>query len=303
MQHIKSLLVATDLSDSSDHAVRAAAALAELTGAALHVLHAFEFESSQYPQASGQRLTFPGLVAAGNAGLDEQLARVLRGKHNPMSRQVVVHVAFKAIRDRVRSIDANLIVLARHRPRARADSFLGTTADRVIRTVDVPCLIVPGPMNLPFRRILVPIDLSEPAIGALEIALSWANLLGPHAHFPVLDILHVIPRVFDFAAVPLDLAYVHTQLDEAVTGARMRTGVDAGIELHQEVRWADSPADEIVSFAEEDAADLIVMGTHGRGAFKRALIGSVASGVARTANQPVLLVPPALWKNATDDLE
>ena len=297
MQRIKSILAATDLSEPSDHAVRAAAALAELSGAAWHILHAFEFESAQYPQLSGQPLTFQKQVAAANAALDEQLTRVFRGKANPASREVMIYIAFKAIRERARAVDADLIVLARHRQRPVADAFLGSTADRVIRSGDVPCLIVPGPLKLPLRRILAPIDLSEPAMGALEVAMNWGAALGASERPADIDVLHVIPQVFNFADVPLDAAGIHTQLAETVATVSRRAGVDASVAIQQDVKWAESPADEILNYAEESRADLIVMGTHGYGAFKRALIGSVAGAVARAANRPVLMVPPSLWKN------
>lgn len=50
------------------------------------------------------------------------------------------------------------------------------------------------------------------------------------------------------------------------------------------------PAQEILSAAETEAADLIVLGTHGRGGFARWLLGSVADRVVRSARCPVLTV-------------
>ena len=54
----------------------------------------------------------------------------------------------------------------------------------------------------------------------------------------------------------------------------------------------DKPASEIVAAAGELPADLVVMGTHGRGGFRRLVLGSVAESVLRTAPCPVLTVPP-----------
>jgi hypothetical protein len=48
---------------------------------------------------------------------------------------------------------------------------------------------------------------------------------------------------------------------------------------------------EIVRYADEHEIDLIVLGTHGRTGVSRALIGSVAERVVRTASCPVLTVP------------
>ncbi|WP_255501190.1 universal stress protein [Pandoraea sp. XY-2] len=45
--------------------------------------------------------------------------------------------------------------------------------------------------------------------------------------------------------------------------------------------------------ADEDQADVIVIGTHGRRGFQRLALGSVAENCARQAQRPVILVPPA----------
>lgn len=50
------------------------------------------------------------------------------------------------------------------------------------------------------------------------------------------------------------------------------------------------PSDEILAFAAREAVDLIVLGTHGRGAIGKALIGSVADHVIRQAECPVMVV-------------
>ena len=68
------------------------------------------------------------------------------------------------------------------------------------------------------------------------------------------------------------------------------------LDVREEVCWGDVPAREILKAADREEADLVVMGTHGHGAVRRALLGSVATAVARDATCPVLLVPPALWK-------
>jgi nucleotide-binding universal stress UspA family protein len=53
---------------------------------------------------------------------------------------------------------------------------------------------------------------------------------------------------------------------------------------------SDSPAEEIVKYAKAHTIDLIVMGTHGRGAVAHLLMGSVAEKVVRTAPCAVLTV-------------
>lgn len=272
--------------------MQAAGALAALTSASLHVLHAFDFESVPYRTESHHPLTFQVRIAEARQALDEQIERTVDSGVAVASREIVIYVAFKAIRERARIVKADVIVLGRHRRGRILDVFLGGTADRVIRSADVPCLIVHEPVSLPLRRVVVPVDLSTPGSKALDAALTWTALLGAHDTGAELVVLHVIPQVFDFADVPLGRAPIGPELKRQVEAASARVGPDPRTTVREEVRWADAPGDEILRFIQEEKAELAVLGTHGHGAFRRALIGSVAARVARSASCPVLLVPP-----------
>jgi nucleotide-binding universal stress UspA family protein len=69
-------------------------------------------------------------------------------------------------------------------------------------------------------------------------------------------------------------------VDHHLDPARVTTAVAVG-----------APAAEIVRYAREHAADLIVLGSHGHGAFRRFMLGSVAERVIRQAGCPVMVVP------------
>jgi nucleotide-binding universal stress UspA family protein len=66
--------------------------------------------------------------------------------------------------------------------------------------------------------------------------------------------------------------------------------LDAGPATAVTVRLSPTPAHEIINFAEEIRADVIVVGTHGRSGVPRLLMGSVAEDVVRSAPCPVLVV-------------
>ena len=51
-----------------------------------------------------------------------------------------------------------------------------------------------------------------------------------------------------------------------------------------------APANELVRVAKEHQVDLIIIGSHGRGGLSRAILGSVADRVMRTAHCPVMIV-------------
>ena len=196
---------------------------------------------------------------------------------------------------------ADLIVIGAHRRGPVHARFVGTTADRVVRSCDVPCLIVRGLFGLPLRRVLVPLDLSQAARPALELALGWSRALGHSGGVPGrrtdVVVLHVVPRPAGVRDLPFERAVVEPGLNTEVEAALGPDGPTATLAVREEVLWGGRPADEIVDFAEREWMDLVVIATHGHGALARALIGSTASSVARRAPCPVLLVPPPLWRH------
>ncbi|HEU4455704.1 MAG TPA: universal stress protein [Longimicrobium sp.] len=300
---IRSVLAATDLTRASDDVLRAAAGLASAAGAKLHVVHAFDLDLTPYPELEGPP-SFHGRFTQAEDALAAQLARTLPPGVEVASREVVIYLAHRAILDRAAEVAADVVVLGPHRGRPPIDRLLGATADRVIRSAACPCLVVRGPLSLPLRRVVAPLDLSDPARGALSTALGWIGALGasdPELALPdaELDVVHVVPRLFASEDLPVNRATIGPRLHEQVEEAVAEHGW--GIAVREELVWGDTPAEEIVRYAREQGADLVVLATHGHGALKRALIGSVASAVARAAPCPVLLVPPSRWSESGED--
>ncbi len=141
------------------------------------------------------------------------------------------------------------------------------------------------------QRILCPIDFSEPSRYAVEHALAAARWYG--AQITVVHVHSILvpwgptPGIHgDVPALPpvrpQDLI---KEVDRFY--ASLRTDGSPDIVVKE-----GSPAKEIVRLADEMAADLLVMGTHGRGGFDRLVIGSVTEKVFRTARSPVLTVSP-----------
>ncbi len=78
------------------------------------------------------------------------------------------------------------------------------------------------------------------------------------------------------------------QADDHVDRAAT-TVTDCDVECVSATATGD-PAEEIIDYADDHGLDMIVMGTHGRGGFQRAVVGSVTDEVVRTASVPVLTV-------------
>jgi nucleotide-binding universal stress UspA family protein len=120
------------------------------------------------------------------------------------------------------------------------------------------------------REILFATDFSASSEAAARVALEYARRFGARLH-----ILHVVWGGTDPTMLPV-LTGLGEELQKEVP---VVTAVESG-----------SPAGQIVRYAERHAIDLIVLGTHGRTGVTRALLGSVAERVVRTAPCPVLTV-------------
>ena len=133
------------------------------------------------------------------------------------------------------------------------------------------------------QQILVATDFGDASGAALEYGRAFARRFGASLH-----LLHVMENMF-LRPVPVDpyqmKAAIMKRLSERLTDED-RTSLHATAVLET----SDNTAAEIVEYAKEHNIDLIVMGTHGRNAVERLLVGSVAETVVRKAPCPVFTV-------------
>ena len=145
-------------------------------------------------------------------------------------------------------------------------------------------------------KVLVPIDGSKHSTEGLRVASHFAK-----ANKAKIFILTVIPSVAD-----IDLELSASDRDRLLESLKRR-GEDLlakakdqmktlGVaDINSVLATADSPAQEIVSFAEKEKIDLIVIGSKGKSATARFLLGSVASKVVKYSHCCVYVVKEPCW--------
>jgi len=141
------------------------------------------------------------------------------------------------------------------------------------------------------KTILVPTDFSDASQAALVYAKALAMPFGASIH-----LVHVMEDLLAHAwAAEVYVASMPNLRDEIEKEARERLSALLAAEERQQFAvvtalLAGNPFLEIIRYAKTQNVDLIVIGTHGRGAIAHMLLGSVAEKVVRKSPCPVLTV-------------
>jgi len=145
--------------------------------------------------------------------------------------------------------------------------------------------------DIQIMRILVPIDGSDSSIRAAKYAVKIANMANADIIF-----MHAVvnPPYVEYETAGV-VVPAHTE--EARRHAEMWFMAVGDLASKQNVKFStdtilnvNSAADSIVSYADNNKVDLIIIGTKGRTGIKRFIVGSVANSVVSHAKCPVMVV-------------
>lgn len=306
MAEINRILCPIDFSETSRHALEHACAFARWYRARVTVLHVLNVPLPPTMPASGLGVPVPApgvpdeLPALPPLRQEDVAADVRRftgsiAGADPNCVDVVV-VEGSTVREILRQAEqmpADLLVMGTHGRSGFEALFLGSMTEKVLRSTRVPVLTVPPAVerveSVTYQTILCPIEFSDPSIRALEYALTLAEETGAR-----LILLHVIELAID-AAQLRELSHFtvpeyQRHLEEDAR-ARLRSAVpdEARVWCTPEERVMTGKAHRVIlDLAEQERAEVIVMGVHGKGAFKRRLFGSTTHHVIGEARCPVL---------------
>ena len=151
--------------------------------------------------------------------------------------------------------------------------------------------MVTGQSAATLKCLVVGTDFSVCAARALAWAVSLAKLSGARVHL-VHVLLEPVQALDVAAALPYPDVEVRREWEEAARvklDREVRAAQKRGVATTAEIRWG-RPSDSIVDTAHRQKASMIVLGTHGRSALEKLLLGSTAERVLRIATLPVLTV-------------
>jgi nucleotide-binding universal stress UspA family protein len=295
MLTIHKILFPTDFSNASTAALGHAVMLAENFSAELTLLHV------AIDEGHSRQAHFPELEKAGSELqqlAEEQIAeltgtreasrltvrRVVRQNPEPVQ-EIAKYAADEKF---------DLMVMGTHGRTGVAHLLMGSIAESLVRSAPCPVLTVREHMAKdevsPYLKILVPVDFSQHAEKALKYGIALAENFEASLH-----VLHVMDQPVQPTHYQLgDNLLTMLQPDlESRTREVLQQLLErlAPKELEYSTDYVFGRAyAEIVSYAKQIDADLIVLGTHGLSGLQQFFLGSTAAKVVRHAPCPVLTV-------------
>ncbi|MEO1168127.1 MAG: universal stress protein [Pseudomonadota bacterium] len=265
------ILFATDLTARCDRPLDRAIQLAREWDAKLVLLHVLESQS-----------VTPENIAAAEQRVRQDIEDAgIRFEIDIAEGKVAETVEAKAAEH-----DADIIVTGVARFNTFGDFVLGHEVDKLIRKTNIPILIVKSKPRTPYQQLLVTTDFSKPSQNALETALDL---------FPALpiDLVHAFHVPFEgFIKAEDALAEVRAEQSEYADAFIERLALDPDGQKRLTLKLlADGTTCEAVCrHANSLKNSLTVVGTHGRGGIRAAMIGSVAEALLEALPGDVLMI-------------
>lgn len=295
MTQIRHILSATDLSGPARHAVDRAMFIAAETGAHLDVLHVVKrgaFEELRSIVGAETQEVERRIALHAQEDLGRLVAELGAARGVSADARVVVGTVVEKILAQAGEAATDLLVLG-----ARGTGFLhhllfGTMAERTLRRVARPTLVVRQLPHEPYRRALVAVDFSDSSAQALRVA----RALAPAAEFVLLHAYELpFEEKLQFAGVSNAVIEHYRGDAERLASGRLEAFAGAAGLDPATVRLVvchGDPSRVILEREQAQDCDLIAVGKRGVSVVEELLLGSVTRHVLAGATADVLVAGP-----------
>jgi len=315
----RTILLPLDGSVFSEHALPAAIEVARRSGAVLHLVHVYQPDEPWRDQEEFTPYRFEGQPAYDDIyeSADRRLARrylawaARQAEERGARTETALLNGEDEVAPRIRryadEVGADLVVMATHGRGALSRAWLGSVADRLVREVHRPVLLVHPPgeevrpdfdAGVTLDHLLIPLDGSDEAEQVVPPAMELGEAMD--SRFTLLTVIPV--------AIPLGVMNPELMVDEreraVTTGPEPNGPARAylegvaerlqreGLQVDVDVVVEGDVTAAILGEARRVGADAIAIATHGRSGLSRLVMGSVAGELVRKANVPVLVYRP-----------
>ncbi len=270
---MKKIVLPVDFSKQSENALKMAVRLASKNDAEILALHMLELS--------------PAVVSDGEYIAPEHLVHLIRITEkrfeefldNPMVGAVKItpiikhYKVFSEVNEIAEENNADLIVMGSNGSDGLEELFVGSNTERVVRTSEVPVLVVKGEVGNNFipKRFVFACDFKEENIPAAKKALEFSKMLGTE-----LKMVFINTPADAFLSTEDAYKRINKFLNVSLLGLEVEIYNDYSVEKG------------VLNYAETNAADLIGIPTHGRQGLSHFFMGSIGEDVANHSKIPVV---------------
>jgi len=283
---IRPIIVGVDASSASGAAAAAGWRIAQATGVGCQLVHAArDIRSSLELAGTGVSVDHLQLAMLARARNEIVAALAERVPRDVLDTLIMrTGRPARVLNDAIEELDAPMLVLGGKQHSTLGRWLGGSTVQQVARRLTAPLLVTAGDMH-PRPRVLVAIDPSYAAHPTIEQAIGFARLLGgPLRALHVLESVPPIPEVLVLAAPTKYEAWSRERIERDIWTL-------LPIPDHHKVIRVGVAVETIIEEAKAWGADVIVVGSHGKGWVDRLLIGSVTEDLLNNLPAAVLVVP------------
>lgn len=271
---MKKILVPIDFSEFSAYALEMAAQLAKQHEAGILILHMIGLSDSVLANSEiAEEQEAKYYLKLAKTKIKEFTEKEYL-KDVPVDAIIQNYKDFAEVNEVAKEQNCDLIVMGSHGTSGLSDLFLGSNAEKVIRTAEVPVLVVKQQhKDYQFKKIVFACDLRTENVPAYIKAKAFADMVSAK-----LEIVYVNTAGANFLG--------YDDIDQRA--AQFSAAVDQKVAVHYYNYITVEKG--IFNYCIENKADLLVIPTHGRKGLAHFVVGSLAENVANHAKFPVMTV-------------
>ncbi|MBO3115534.1 universal stress protein [Winogradskyella sp. DF17] len=267
------ILVPTDFSEQAEHALKVAAMLANKFNADIYLLHMMEIPMQQIDPINAhsdvpEALFFMRLAHKKFEDLMD--SDYLKGL--TVHETVKADITFNEIKEACKEFDIDMIIMGSHGTSGLMEMFVGSNAEKVVRTSDVPVLVIKNEhQSFNIKDFVFASDFKNDNKATYKQAVKLAEGFGAKIHLLMVNTANKFITTYE----------ANARIKDFISGQSFENYT---INIHNDITIEQG----VLNFSKDIDADLIGISTHGRQGIAHFLNGSISEDLVNHAKRPVI---------------